>query len=81
MKSSGFFSASKFVILPGKEAFHLISRYDGRALRFKADGFAEMATVDEKDGRQLWVTSDYGNQLINVETNLPLQVKKSKHTV
>ena len=32
-----------------------------------------MWTRNENDPKQLWVTSDYGQQLINVGTNLPLQ--------
>ena len=57
-----------------KESFYLISRYDGRALQAKADGFADLSTLDENDPTQMWVASDYGNQMINVKTNLPLQV-------
>jgi len=56
-----------------KEAFSLISQLDGRAVRGKSNGNVEMWTRNEKDPKQLWVTSDYGQQLINVGTNLPLQ--------
>ena len=64
------------VYFPEKEPFYLISRYDGRALRAKGDGFTEMVTITEIDQKQLWITSDYGDQLVNVANNLPLQVRK-----
>ena len=35
-------------------------------------------TKDESDPTQLWVTSDYGQQLINVGTNLPFQAHEGR---
>ena len=58
-----------------KEAFSLISRLDGRAIRSNVNllhGNVEMWTRNENDPNQLWVASDYGQQFINVGTNLPL---------
>ena len=37
-----------------------------------------MWTRDETDPNQLWVASDYGQQFINVGTNLPLQAGEGK---
>ena len=37
-----------------------------------------MWTKDESDLTQLWVTSDYGQQLINVGTNLPFQAHEGR---
>jgi len=59
-----------------KEAFSLISRLDGRAIRSNVNllhGNVEMWTRNENDPNQLWVASDYGQQFINVGTNLPLE--------
>ena len=58
-----------------KAPFYLISRYDGRALQGKPNGNAgaEMRSVNENESKQLWVESDFGQQLINVGTNFPLQ--------
>ena len=35
-------------------------------------------TKDDSDLTQLWVTSDYGQQLINVGTNLPFQAHEGR---
>ena len=62
-------------IFAAKEAFSLISRLDGRAIRSNVNllhGNVEMWTRNENDPNQLWVASDYGQQFINVGTNLPL---------
>ena len=32
-----------------------------------------MRSVNENESKQLWVESDFGQQLINVGTNFPLQ--------
>ena len=37
-----------------------------------------MWTRNETDPNQLWVASDYGQQFINVGTNLPLQAGEGK---
>ena len=37
-----------------------------------------MMTKDDSDPTQLWVTSDYGQQLINVGTNLPFQANEGR---
>ena len=62
-------------IFAAKEAFSLISRLDGRAIRSNVNllhGNVEMWTRNENDPNQWWVASDYGQQFINVGTNLPL---------
>jgi len=61
-----------------KDAFYLISRLDGRVVQGKADSNTQMMTKDESDLTQLWVTSDYGQQLINVGTNLPFQAHEGR---
>ena len=61
-----------------KESFILISKKDQRVVRGKSDGYVEMWTRDETDPNQLWVASDYGQQFINVGTNLPLQAGEGK---
>ena len=62
-----------------KESFFLISqRGDERVIQGKPDGYVEMWTRNESDPTQLWVASDYGQQLINVGTNLPLQAGQGK---
>ena len=70
--------SSKILFITAKDAFYLISRLDGRVVQGKADSNTQMMTKDESDPTQLWVTSDYGQQLINVGTNLPFQAHEGR---
>ena len=71
-------SAKIFLFITAKDAFYLISRLDGRVVQGKADSNTQMMTKDDSDPTQLWVTSDYGQQLINVGTNLPFQANEGR---
>ena len=70
--------SKKILFIAAKDAFYLISRLDGRVVQGKADSNTQMMTKDESDPTQLWVTSDYGQQLINVGTNLPFQAHEGR---
>ena len=70
-----------FIFFTAKSAFSLISRLDGRAVQGKSDGKTQMMTVDENDSTQKWVLSDYGQQIINVGTNLPLQAWEGRNWI
>merc|ERR1719189_2095602 len=61
-----------------KDSFSLISRLDGRAIEGKSDGHVHMMTTNENNPNQKWVFSDYGEQIINVGTNLPMKAGKGR---
>ena len=70
--------SKKILFITAKDAFYLISRLDGRVVQGKADSNTQMMTKDDSDHTQLWVTSDFGQQLINVGTNLPFQAHEGR---
>ena len=45
------------------------------------DGSAEMETMDRTNAHQMWVFSDYGQQVINVGTNMPLKAGQARSWV
>ena len=56
-----------------KPAFYLISNLDGRAVKSKPDGSVQTWTLDLIDKYQMWIQSDFGQQLINLGTKLPMK--------
>ena len=68
-------------LLTAKPRFFLIARNDGRAVTGQQDGRAEMETMDRTNAHQMWVFSDYGQQVINVGTNMPLKAGQARSWV
>jgi len=58
--------------------FFIVSRLDGRAITPTDNGAGTMYTLDEDNVNQLWVLTDFGNQIINVATGKPLSVGGGK---
>jgi len=67
--------------IQNKDSFSLISRLDGRAIEGKSDGHVQMMTQNENNPNQKWVFSDYGKQIINVGTNLPMKAGKGRNWI
>ena len=59
-------------LLNESEPFYLISRWHGKAIEGKSDGYGKVMSFDIDNPRQQWIETKIGNQFINVGTGLPL---------